>query len=137
MLTPFPCHVNLQTNAEVLCFTMASPNHEVAFVLTAGYTAISTLTAGMVVPRPSMSLGGKVLNYLSLLKWPYQAMLLLFFSQNPRTTQLGTPVEKWLELLELDNPSTVGANLAIATIFYFIFIVGGLLCLKYLYKERR
>ena len=54
--------------AQVLCMSLAAPNQEVAFVLAAGYTAISALTAGMVVSIPNMNPAGSFLNYISMMK---------------------------------------------------------------------
>ena len=91
----------------------------------------------MVVQIPNMSHQGGWLHYLSMTKYMYQALLLVLFKDNPKAVYMGVNVEKWVALMELNKPDSVGANLAITACFYATFIFVGFLCLKYLYKEKR
>lgn len=77
------------------------------------------------------------IQYISFIKYPCQAILLFWFKGNEKTrTPFGT-VEDLIHLLALDTPGTVGANVGACLAIYAVFILGGFVCLKYLYKERR
>ena len=80
---------------------------------------------------------GSFLNYISMMKYPCQAVLLLFFQDNPAATFMGSEVEGFVNLLELNQPSTLWGNIAVSLAFYAFFIITGFFCLKYMYKERR
>lgn len=58
--------------AEVICLSLLSPNQEVAFVLAAGYNAVSVISAGVFVSLPRIWKPVKWLQYISILKYPYQ-----------------------------------------------------------------
>jgi len=124
--------------AQVLAVAVGSPNQEIAFVMASGYTAISCLAAGMIVTIPNIAPHMKWLNFLSMIKYPYQAMLMLFFRGNEKPKgPFGSPVDSYIDLLELNQPPTFWTNVAAAVAFYLIFISSGYLFLKYLYKEKR
>ncbi len=123
------------TQAQVLFFSLASPNFEVAFISSSGLTALSALLAGCVVSYPAVSLAA--LQYVSSTKYAYTAILLLFFKGNPKTvTPFGT-VDEVMDVMKLTNPGTVWANVLAMLGIYSLFSLGGFFCLKYLYKEQR
>ena len=85
-------------------------------MLAAGYIATSVLSAGFFVSIPTMTKSSSLgfLHNVSVVKYQYQALLLIFFRDNPMTTTpFGTSVEDYLVSAELDTPSTVWGNLAI------------------------
>ena len=124
--------------AQVLCITLASPTPEVAFVLAAGYTTVSNLSAGALVSIPNLGPNVNFLPYISMIRYPYQAAILNFFKDNEKAIIMpGMTVGDYVELIKLNVPPTIWQNLLIALGFYCTFVLGGFLCLKYLYKERR
>jgi len=130
--------MNLLANAMTMCLANISPNLEIGFVLSAGFVAICSLAAGMIVTIPNMAPSMRWLNLISMIKYPYQALLLLFFKDNHNTvTPFGGYVEDIIGYFELDHPDTVMENILVAFCYYIIFIVGGFIFLKYLHKERR
>lgn len=118
--------------------TLASPNQEIAFVFAAGYTAISVLTCGLIVAYPNISDTMAWLQYISMMKYPYQAILLQFFNNNANAIgPFGMTIESIVERLEFNTPSTVWENIGASLAIYCLFIVCGFICLKYLHKENR
>jgi hypothetical protein len=49
----------------------------------------------------------------------------------------GTPNEYVIKMMQLDTPATITENILCAFMFYLATFIGGYLCLRYLYKERR
>lgn len=98
---------------------------------------MSILLAGMFVPIPEMTHILQSFQYLSMHKYNYQAILLLFFKGNTRTrTSSGMLVEDLLEGLHLTIPPTVQENWLVAGGLYCIFAVGALISLTYFHRER-
>ena len=93
---------------------------------------------GMIVSIPNIAPHMRWLNYLSMIKYPYQAMLLLFFHDNPKTKgPFGGTVEGVIDSLELNEPPTFWSNIGVAALFYVSFIASGYFFLRFLYKEKR
>ena len=136
-LVGFSTLITVLANAEVIACTLASPNYEVAFLLSGAYCHFALVTAGYFIAFPSMSSCMRLLSYISIAKPVYQAMLLCWFKDNPEATAGGVPMESYIRLFELDQPDTVWANVVHACCLLVLFLVLGFLCLKYLYKERR
>ena len=109
-------------------------------MLAAGYSAVNVFAAGLFVSIPTMTKSSSLgfLHNVSIVKYQYQALLLIFFKDNPvTTTPLGTSVEDYLVSAGLDTPSTVWGNVVICLGVFVFYNCLGFLCLKYLYKERR
>jgi len=66
-----------------------------------------------------------------------QANLQLLFVRQEVLDTVGRPVSLVLEKEGLMTPPTIEANVAIMGIMYLMFIIGGFLSMKYLYRERR
>ena len=117
---------------------LSSPNYEIAYLISAGYTVLATLTAGLVVAIPNLSEHIRPAMYLSFMKYPYQALVLLFFKDNMKTVDpFGRPIEWYLHTYQLDEPSTIWANLVVCLAIFLLFVMAGFCSLKYMYKERR
>jgi len=72
------------------------------------------------------------------MKYPYQALVLLFFKDNPRTVDpFGRPIEYYLGVYDLDKPGTIWANLVVCLGIFLLFLFAGFVCQKYMYRERR
>lgn len=116
---------------------MASPNVEIAFILSAAYTNLAVLLSGSVVSFPAINRYVASLQYVSSIKYGFAAMMLHFFNGNTRTvTPLGT-MEQMLHALKIDSPPTVWATVLGCLGLYVVFMLLAFLCLKYLYKEKR
>lgn len=63
--------------AQVVAVSFMSPNQEVAFVLAAGYSAVAIITAGVFVTIPQMWAPVSWLQYISILKYPYQGRVVV------------------------------------------------------------
>jgi hypothetical protein len=126
-----------KTQAQVIFFALACPNLELAFITGAAYSTQAILLSGSVVSFDALNRYVGVLQYLSVFKYSYAAVLLHLFQDNPRAvTELGT-VEQLLHILKIDSPSTVWACLLASLAFYLAFLVGGMACLEHMYKEIR
>ena len=118
--------------------SLMSPNHDIAFLVASGYTSVSALAGGMVVTFSNMWEPMQPLQYISMLKYPYQATLQLYFMDNPNTRDnVGRPVEEVLYREGLITPNGVVANWGVMLGMYVMFSIGGFFALKYLYRERR
>jgi len=116
---------------------LASPNVEIAFILSAAYTNLAVLLSGSVVSFPAINRYVASLQYVSSIKYGFAAMMLHFFNGNTRTvTPLGT-MEQMLHALKIDSPPTVWATVLGCLGLYVVFMLLAFLCLKYLYKEKR
>lgn len=74
----------LLPQAAVLFFCLLSPNQEVAFVVAAAYTAISSLGAGLYVTEPNMWQPIRWIEWFSMLKYPYQGRPIESYRQTVR-----------------------------------------------------
>lgn len=129
--------MNMATNAQVLFCSLASPNFEIAYIMASGYTTLAVLLSGSVISFPAINRYSSGLQYLSSIKYGFAAVMLHFFDDNARAvTPLGT-MKQLLHAMQVDSPATVGANVLALFGFYAAFMIGGFLCLKYMYKEKR
>lgn len=124
--------------AQVFFFALASPNFEVAFLSCSAYTVLAVLLSGCVVTYPVLNPHVLGLQYVSTAKYAFAAVMLHFFQGNPKALDGGAgTVEQTLGALQIDSPATVWGNVLGLVGAYGVFLVGGFLCLKFLFKERR
>jgi len=118
-----------------------SPSHEWAFSIAAIYNLFNIVTCGYMVAFPTINPFLTALSYLSLLRYPYQAMV-IFFSHTQLNEAIakgsgGISMKDYVVLMDLHQPPTVGGNLLVCLLFLSYFVVVGVLGLKYLNKEHR
>lgn len=100
---------------------------------------VAVLLAGCVVAYPVLNPAIVNLCYLCTIKYAFAAIMLHFFKRNPKTMKDGWDimVEQALHVLQIDSPPSVWGNVLALVGAYVIFLLGGFLCLKYMYKEKR
>lgn len=101
------------------------------------YTTVAVLLSGSVVGFPAINPFVEWLQYLSSVKYAFQALNLHFFEGNAAaSTPFGT-VEQLVYALQLNTPGTVWANILALLAIWTVFVAGAFVCIKYLYKEMR
>ncbi len=124
--------MNMVSNAQVLFCALASPNVEIAFVLSAAYTNVSVLVSGAVISFPAINRYIGLVQYVSSIKYGFAAMMLHFFQGNKDGT-----MGQLLHVMRIDSPGTVWGNVMGLAGLYVLFMAGAFLCLKFFYKEVR
>lgn len=117
---------------------MLMPNQQMAYMASAGFAMLSVMMSGGVVPLSAMSGRTKALSYLSVDRYMLAGVLYHFWGDchRPVAGFYGT-ARRAMVAMELDVFEGVWKNALVCVGFYLFYTIGGLLCLKYLHKERR
>lgn len=122
--------------AQMIFFTLASPNFKIANTLSMVYSVLAMMFSGFAIEFSSLNPQLRALRYLSWTKYSYAALVYhLFKGKNVRTPR--GSVDEMLDSFQLASPSTVHENVGVCVGFYLIFTLGGFLSLKHLAKEKR
>ena len=136
MHTPPPPTSHRQ--AQLVFYTMLMPNQQMAYMASAGFAMLSVMMSGGVVPFSAIAGRTKALSYLSVDRYMLAGVLYHFFGdcRNNVAFLYGTP-SRAMSAMELDVFEGVWKNALVCVGFYLFYTIGGLLCLKYLHRERR
>lgn len=134
-------HINIHNNApqaQLVFYTMLMPNQQLAYMASAGFSILSVMMSGGVVPLSAMAGRTKNLAYLSVDRYMLAGVLYHFFGdcRNNVTSLYGSP-RGAMRMLQLDVFDGAWKNALACLGFYLFYTVGGFLCLKYLHRERR
>jgi hypothetical protein len=127
---------SLPLQACALCMSFVTPNQELAMVSAAAYVALSWVSAGVFVSYSEIKFAS-ALQFLSFLKYPFQACLIHFFRDSPAVTPLGTPVMDYLVMRRFTVPDTILDCVFCELTLYWALLAVSFVALKYFYAERR
>ena len=99
----------------ILCCSMWLPTQDLAFVLGSTVSTISLALCGGFRPVSDMPEVPNTLQWISPIKYSYQALLIALLT--------GTSSEKLLDIQEYDSPSTVTDNLLVLTLIFVVICV--------------
>lgn len=99
----------------ILCCSMWLPTQDLAFVLGSTISTISLALCGGFRPVSDMPDVPHTLQWLSPIKYSYQALLIALLT--------GTSSERLLDIQEYDSPSTVTDNLLVLTLIFVVICV--------------
>ena len=131
-------HHGPMPQAQLVFYTMLMPNQQLAYMASAGFSILSVMMSGGVVPLSAMAGRTKNLAYLSVDRYMLAGVLYHFFGdcRNNVTSLYGSP-RGAMRMLQLDVFDGAWRNALACVGFYIFYSVGGFLCLKYLHRERR
>ena len=97
----------------ILCCSMWLPTQDLAFVLGSTISTISLALCGGFRPASDMPDVPYTLQWISPIKYSYQALLISLLT--------GTSSERLLDIQEYDSPPTVTGNLTILGLIFVVF----------------
>ena len=128
----------LSLQAQLAFFVYLMPSSQLALAASAASNYISALMSGAVLPLSIATSPLKALSYISFDRYLVAGTLYHLWGNSRKRVAgfYGSP-DNAMRQLELDVFESAGMNALVCFGFYLFYTVGGLLCLKYLHKERR